>query len=98
MCGMCGTPLPPAKWFMAGIEPSPGHIIRERAKQLRLLTQHLEGLRLRVHASPASPGLTLTTADGRSEFILDIGEAWPAVERLTGQRYSPLAPADAVAP
>ena len=91
MCGMCGTPVPPARWFMAGVGQTSGHIIRERAKQIHLLTQHLSSLRISVSASPTSPGLTLKTADGRSEFVLDIGHVWPAVERLAGQPYSPLA-------
>lgn len=96
MCGMCGTPVPPSKWFMVGVEQSSGQTIRERAKQIRLLTQHLSSLRISVNASPASPGLTLKTPDGRSEFILDIGDAWPAVERLAGRPYDPLSTADAV--
>ena len=96
MCGMCGTPVPPARWFMAGVEDSSGHIIRERAKQIHLLTQHLSSLRISVSASPASPGLTLRTPDGRSEFVLDIGHVWPAVHRLAGQPYDPLATTDAV--
>jgi len=95
MCGMCGTPVPPPRWFMVGIEESSSQAIRERAKQIDLLTKHLEGLRISVHASPASPGLMLKTPDGRSEFILDIGDAWPAVERLAGRAYDPLATLEA---
>lgn len=95
MCGMCGTPTPPAKWFMVGVDQTSGQIVRERAKQIQLLTQHLSGLRISVSASPATPGLTLRTPDGRNEFILDIGDAWPAVERLAGRPYDPLAITDA---
>ncbi|MFW8567364.1 hypothetical protein [Orrella sp. 11846] len=91
---MCGTPTPPAKWFMVGVGESSGAIVRERAKQIQLLNQHLSGLRINVSASPANPGLTLRTPDGRSEFILDIGDAWPAVERLAGRPYDPLGTTD----
>lgn len=96
MCGMCGTPVPPARWFMAGVGQTSRHIIQERAKQIQLLTQHLSSLRISVSASPTSPGLTLRTADGRSEFVLDIGHVWPAVERLAGQPYSPLVDANVI--
>lgn len=91
MCGMCGTPLPPPRWFMIGVGESSSATIRERARQISMLTNHLAPLRITVHASPASPGLMLKTPDGRSEFILDIGDTWPAVERLVGRPYDPLA-------
>lgn len=91
MCGMCGTPTPPAKWFMVGLDASAGQTIRERAKQIRLLTKLLSSVRITVNANPATPGLTLKTPDGRNEFILDIGDVWPAVERLVGHPYDPLA-------
>lgn len=90
MCGMCGTPLPPPKWFMVGVEDSPGQVIRERTKQITLLTKHLLHLNIGVHASPSSPGITLKTPDGRAEFVQDIGNVWPAVERLAGRPYNPL--------
>lgn len=95
MCGMCGTPVPPPRWFMVGVADTPADIIQERARQISLLSAHLEPLRIHVHASPSAPGLTLRASDGRSEFIADLGEVWPAVERLAYGAYDPLASAGA---
>lgn len=94
MCGMCGTPVPPPRWFMVGVEDTPAHTIRERARQVNMLADRLQPFRIQVHASPSSPGLTLQTPDGRSEFITDLGDTWPAVERLGGRAYDPLSAAD----
>ncbi|HLR12970.1 MAG TPA: hypothetical protein VK104_05080 [Burkholderiaceae bacterium] len=95
MCGMCGTPVPPPRWFMVGVADTPADTMRERVRQVGLLSEHLSPLRIRVHASPSTPGLTLQTPDGRSEFITDLGDVWPAVERLGGHAYDPLLSAGA---
>ncbi len=90
MCGMCGTPVPPSRWFMVGVDLSTAQVVQERHRQIQLLSQHLAHLPIRIHANHSSPGLTLQTPDGRSEFIIDIGHVWPAVARLLGAPYDPL--------
>lgn len=88
MCNACGYPARLGHWIDAGLATP---MDRRRALHVRaaVLTRALRPMGLGAHASAA--GLVLAHVAGASAVVADMGELWPAVERLAGRPFDPLA-------
>lgn len=104
MCVLCGEPLTHLHWteerpdagakttmFVRDARDHHGERRRERLRRARLADRvlRLHGLKL---TDPGVRGYVLSDAKGRSVLVADLGELWPAAERLLGRPLDPLDP------
>ncbi len=88
MCSACGYPARPGHWTDAGLA-SPADRRRAAHARAALLTRALRPLGVRAHAGPA--GLVLAHVTGAGAVVADPADLWPAVARLAGRPFDPLA-------
>src|ERR1700742_4215917 len=65
---------------------------RERAKRMRIANRMLARFGMALSDWQGTAFL-LSTRNGKTEIIADLGHLWPAAERLSGAVCDPLAPA-----
>ncbi|WP_269495829.1 hypothetical protein [Castellaniella sp. S9] len=93
MCGLCGILGADDHW--SDLLPRPdadelAHIRRtERSRRVKYLNRVLGAFSCSVSDWQGSKYL-LSTLTGKSELVDNLGQLWPAVERLTGGRADPL--------
>ena len=99
MCSLCGILGGRGHWTESASSPevfagrAEAHTAgRERQQRTRLLNVVLRHYGLSVSDWTAGKSV-LRSATGRTELVDNVGELWPAAERLTGHPLDPLDPA-----
>jgi hypothetical protein len=90
MCNACGYPARPGHWTDAGLD-TPGDRLRARFRRAQVLSRVLRPLGLSAHDDGVTDGVILFTLTGAGEIVTDPAQLWPAVARLAGRPYDPLA-------
>ena len=99
MCSLCGILGGRGHWTESASSPEvfAGRIdvhtpSRERQQRTRILNAVLRHYRLSVSDWSAGKSV-LRSATGRTAVVDNVGELWPAAERLAGRPLDPLDPA-----
>lgn len=90
MCNACGYPSRPGHWTDAGLD-TPRDRLRARFRRAEVLARVLRPYGLTAQDDGVTDGLVLSTLSGASVIVTDPAEIWPAVERLSGRAFDPLA-------
>ena len=98
MCSLCGVLGGNAHWADAaareGVYTRAGDSIarrRERANRVRIANCILAHWRMKLSDWQGTSFL-LSTLTGRTVIVADLGDLWPAAEKLIGGPIDPLAP------
>ena len=97
MCVLCGELMTDRHWTETRFDASAAGSAagetprrRERFRRARLVDQVLRHYGLSVRDDMSATSYVVADRKGVSELVRNLGQLWPAAERLAGRRLDPL--------
>ncbi len=99
MCVLCGQLVSDLHWTERRFEPGglgglggERERRRQRFQRTRLVNRVVGHFGLQFHDDWSATTYVVANRKGASELVQNLGQLWPAAERLTGLRLDPLDP------